>query len=98
MDRAPSAAGITRARTILRERFPALADAPLIESRVCQYEASSDGHFLVDRHPQLENVWLVGGGSGHGFKMGPALGEHVAALIQGRATVNPMFAYGRLRG
>jgi glycine/D-amino acid oxidase-like deaminating enzyme len=97
MDRAPSPAGIARARAILGERFPALADAPLVEARVCQYEASSDGHFLVDRHPQLENVWLVGGGSGHGFKMGPAIGEHVAALVQGRAAVHPLFAHGRLR-
>ena len=97
MERAPSAAGLARARAILKERFPALADAPLVESRVCQYEASSDGHFLVDRHPKFENVWLVGGGSGHGFKMGPALGEHVAALIQGRTAGHPMFAYGRLR-
>jgi glycine/D-amino acid oxidase-like deaminating enzyme len=97
MERTPSAAGLARAHAILRERFPALANAPLVEARVCQYEASSDGNFLVDRHPQLENVWLVGGGSGHGFKMGPALGEHVAAVMQGRATVNPLFAYGRLR-
>ncbi len=97
MDRVPTAAGLARARTILRERFPALANAPLVEARVCQYEASSDGHFLIDRHPQLENVWLVGGGSGHGFKMGPALGEHVAALVQGGTRVHPMFAYGRLR-
>jgi len=97
MERVPSAAGLAGARAILRERFPALADAPLVEARVCQYEASSDGHFLVDRHPQLENVWLVGGGSGHGFKMGPALGEHVAALVQGRTAVHPLFAYGRLR-
>jgi glycine/D-amino acid oxidase-like deaminating enzyme len=97
MERVPSAAGLARARAILRARFPALTDAPLVESRVCQYEASSDGHFLVDRHPQLENVWLVGGGSGHGFKMGPALGEHVAALMQGRTAVHPLFAYGRLR-
>jgi glycine/D-amino acid oxidase-like deaminating enzyme len=97
MERVPSAAGLARAREILRERFPALAGAPLVEARVCQYEASSDGHFLVDRHPALENVWLVGGGSGHGFKMGPALGEHVTALVQGRAVVNPLFAYGRLR-
>lgn len=97
MDRTPSAAGLTRARTILSERFPALAGAPLVEARVCQYEASSDGHYLVDRHPELENVWLVGGGSGHGFKMGPALGEHVASLIQGKSTVHPLFAYGRLR-
>ena len=93
MDRVPSAEGLANARGILRERFPALADAPLVEARVCQYEASSDGHFLVDRHPVLENVWLVGGGSGHGFKMGPALGEHVAALVQGRASVIPLFRY-----
>ena len=70
---------------------------PLVESRVCQYEASTDGHYLIDRHPGLENVWLVGGGSGHGFKMGPALGEHVAALVRRQASVNPLFAYGRLR-
>jgi glycine/D-amino acid oxidase-like deaminating enzyme len=97
LDRAPSATGLANARRIVRERFPALADAPLVEARVCQYEASSDGNYLVDRHPGLDNVWLVGGGSGHGFKMGPALGEHVAALVQGRATVHPLFAYGRLR-
>ena len=97
MERAPSAAGLAGARTILGERFPALADAPLVEARVCQYEASSDGHYLLDRHPQLENVWLVGGGSGHGFKMGPALGERVAATMQGRMAVHPLFAYGRLR-
>src|SRR5918911_381746 len=97
MERVPSAAGLARAHAILRERFPALADAPLVEARVCQYEASSDGNYLIDRHPQFENVWLVGGGSGHGFKMGPALGEHVAALMQGRTAVHPLFAYGRLR-
>ncbi|HEY0671578.1 MAG TPA: FAD-dependent oxidoreductase [Longimicrobiales bacterium] len=97
MERVPSAAGLTRARTILRERFPALQDAPLLEARVCQYEASSDGHFLLDRHPQFENVWLAGGGSGHGFKMGPALGEHVAALVMGSAHALPIFGYRRLQ-
>ena len=97
MDRTPSAAGLTNARRILRDRFPALADAPLVEARVCQYEASSDGHYLVDRHPELENVWLVGGGSGHGFKMGPAMGEHVAALVRGTAQPISLFAYQRLR-
>jgi len=97
LDRTPSAAGLAGAREILRARFPALANAPLMEARVCQYEASSDGHFLVDRHPGLENVWLIGGGSGHGFKMGPALGEHAAAVVQGRAVVHSLFAYARLR-
>lgn len=97
LQRVPSAAGLANARAILAARFPAVADAPLVEARVCQYETSTDGHFLIDRHPGLENVWLVGGGSGHGYKMGPALGEHVAALVQGRAQVHPMFAYGRLK-
>ena len=97
LERVPSERGLANARAILRARFPAMADAPLLEARVCQYEASSDGHFLVDRHPQFANAWLVGGGSGHGFKMGPALGEHVAALVQDRAQVHPMFAWARLK-
>lgn len=62
-------------------RFPALKDAPLIETRVCQYEQTPDSHFIIDRHPARENVWLVGGGSGHGFKHGPAVGEMMAGLI-----------------
>jgi sarcosine oxidase len=95
MDRTPSAAGLARARAILADRFPALGDAPLLEARVCQYEMSIGKDFLVDRHPELENVWLLGGGSGHGFKMGPALGEHVCALMQGRATAHPLFSYRR---
>ena len=68
-------------REYLAVRFPALKDAPLIESRVCQYEQTADSNFIVDRHPEMENVCLLGGGSGHGFKHGPALGEMMAELI-----------------
>jgi monomeric sarcosine oxidase len=68
-------------RDYLGRRFPDLCDAPLIASEVCQYENTSNGDFLIDRHPELENVWLVGGGSGHGFKHGPAVGEYVARLV-----------------
>lgn len=83
---------IDAARAFLAERFPGLAGAPLVESRVCQYENTSNGDFLIDRHPDFEDVWLVGGGSGHGFKHGPAVGEHVCALIEGKATVEPRFS------
>ena len=62
-------------------RFPALKNAPLIETRVCQYEQTPDGHFIVDRHPRVDNFWILGGGSGHGFKHGPAIGEMMAELI-----------------
>ena len=79
-------------RDYLRRRFPALRDAPVIESRVCQYENSSNGDFLIDRHPDFENVWLVGGGSGHGFKHGPALGEYVANLVLDGGVAEPRFS------
>jgi sarcosine oxidase len=96
LDRVTTPAPLAAARALLRRRFPALAAAPVVETRVCQYEYSTDGDFIVDRHPALENVFLVGGGSGHGFKMGPALGEHAAAVVQGRTPVLPMFALKRL--
>ncbi len=84
--------GLEAARAFLAERFPALAGAPLVESRVCQYENTSSGDFLIDRHPDFSNVWLVGGGSGHGFKHGPMVGEHVTALIDGSASVEARFS------
>ena len=76
---------ITTARAFLAERFPALRDAPVVETEVCQYESTSSGDFLIDRHPQMPNVWLVGGGSGHGFKHGPAVGEYLTRVIDGTA-------------
>jgi sarcosine oxidase len=62
-------------------RFPALKDAPLLETEVCQYEQTPDSHFIIDRLPTNEHVWLLGGGSGHGFKHGPAVGEMMAELV-----------------
>src|SRR5207302_11192602 len=92
-DRRVSAEGLADAHRYLGERFPALRDAPLTESRVCQYENTSTGDFLIDRHPDFENVWLVGGGSGHGFKHGPAVGEYVAARIDGsNEGIEPRFS------
>lgn len=72
---------LPEARAYLARRFPALAHAPLLSAEVCQYENTSNGDFLIDRHPDFENVWLVGGGSGHGFKHGPAVGACAARLI-----------------
>jgi len=91
-DRVLDAASIDRTRAWLRHRMPALADAPIVESRVCQYENTSTGDFLIDRHPELENVWIAGGGSGHGFKHGPAVGEYAAGLVLGTAKPEPRFS------
>jgi glycine/D-amino acid oxidase-like deaminating enzyme len=92
-DRIVSPEGLKQVRNYLARRFPALAKRPLAESRVCQYENSASGDFIIDRHPRWENVLLVGGGSGHGFKHGPAVGRYVAALAAGKlAKVEPRFA------
>jgi glycine/D-amino acid oxidase-like deaminating enzyme len=68
-------------RAYVARRFPALRGAPIVETRVCQYENTSNGDFLIDRHPEMENVWFAGGGSGHGFKHGPAVGEYLAGQL-----------------
>jgi glycine/D-amino acid oxidase-like deaminating enzyme len=91
-DRRVSERGIEEARAFLAERFPDLAGAPLAEARVCQYENTSSGDFLIDRHPDKANVWLVGGGSGHGFKHGPAVGEYVASRVQNGGAVDERFS------
>lgn len=82
---------LARAKEFLGQRFPLLKHAPLSESRVCQYPSTPDSNFLVDTHPEARNLWIVGGGSGHGFKMGPALGEYVADLMLGRIPNIPLF-------
>ena len=94
-ERTVSAEGLKAIRQYLGFRFPALKDAPLVEARVCQYENTPDNHFIIDRHPQREDVWLIGGGSGHGFKHGPAVGEMVAELVMERKNPDPGFRLSR---
>jgi sarcosine oxidase len=90
--RIPSPEGLSEARRYMGLRFPALHDARLVEARVCQYENTSAGDFLLDRHPAFENVWLAGGGSGHGFKHGPAVGEYLAGRVLDGEPGNPRFS------
>ena len=91
-DRRVSVEGIAEARAYLARRFPGLADAPFVHGRACQYENSSNGDFLIDRLPGHDRVWLVGAGSGHGFKHGPAVGQRVADHIADAAIpIEPRF-------
>jgi sarcosine oxidase len=81
-------------RGYLRERFPALAAAPVRSRRPCPYELTPDTHFVAAPHPQHDHVWLLGGGSGHGFKHGPALAERMLAWLRGDEPPDPRFALG----
>jgi glycine/D-amino acid oxidase-like deaminating enzyme len=71
-------------RSYMEGRFPGMRNAPLLETRVCQYENSADQKFILDKHPEATNVWILGGGSGHGFKHGPALGVKAADTVMGK--------------
>ena len=90
-ERVVSVDGLRAVREYLAKRVPGLAASPVMETRVCQYENTSNGDFLIDRHPMFENVWIVGGGSGHGFKHGPVVGEYVAGMIVGEGTEERRF-------
>jgi len=94
-ERTPTDSARQIARDYIAYRFPGLKGAPLLESRVCQYEESPDEHFIIDHHPQAANAWLVGGGSGHGFKHGPAVGELVARLVLSGAAPDEQFRLSR---
>lgn len=94
-ERLVSSDRLVEARRYLSYRFPGMKDAPLIETRVCQYENTTDHNFIIDRHPANSNVWIVGGGSGHGFKHGPALGEMVARLVLKDETAEAVYRLAR---
>jgi glycine/D-amino acid oxidase-like deaminating enzyme len=96
-ERTVSVEGLRAIRDYVAFRFPVLKDAPLLESRVCQYENTPDNNFIIDHHPRRENVWLLGGGSGHGFKHGPALGETVAGLLTDHKDPDAVFRLERFR-
>ncbi len=97
-ERVVSEEGLAAARRYLGYRFPGMKGAPVIETRVCQYENTVDHNFIIDRHPRNANVWIVGGGSGHGFKHGPAVGEMVARLVLRDGTANTVYRLERFQG
>ena len=91
-DRRPTQAPLAEIVAFRDRRFPLLRGAPLTEARVCQYENSSNGDFLIDFHPRLKNVLLVGGGSGHGFKHGPEVGRYAAGRLVDSVKAEPRFS------
>lgn len=91
-DRRPTNAALEEIIAYRDRRFPLLKGAPLTEARVCQYENSSNGDFLIDLHPRWSNVLLLGGGSGHGFKHGPEVGRYASARLFGLAKPEPRFS------
>ena len=82
------------ARTYLAQRFPALRDTPIDHGSVCQYAVTTDTNFVLAPHPERTDEWIFGGGSGHGFKHGPALAEYAASVVSGEREPEPQFGLG----
>ena len=82
-DRMPTVEEQAVARQTLASRFPALKDQPILTAWSCQTDYSVDGQCIFDLHPEMDNVWLVGGGSWHAYKMGPVIGDYVAHRVIG---------------
>jgi sarcosine oxidase len=99
-DARPREAGpdaVQRAREYLALRFPDLARAPVLGAPACHYSLTEDSNFIFAPRPGAAGQWFLGGGSGHGFKHGPAVAEHVAAVLGGRAEAEKRFALGGRR-
>ncbi|MBW3657180.1 MAG: FAD-dependent oxidoreductase [Actinobacteria bacterium] len=93
-DRRPSPFSVERARELIGHRFPALAQAPVVQTRVCQYSLTADTRFVLAPVPEAPGVFVAGGGSGHGFKHGPTIGRVMADLVEGHAAPDPAFGLG----
>jgi len=93
-ERAPAAENERLARELVARRFPALKHAPISSTAVCQYSLTADTEFIAAPHPQHPGVWLLGGGSGHGFKHGPALAERILAWMTEDEGPEPRFGLG----
>jgi sarcosine oxidase len=88
-ERLPSPLLMKIGRDYVGHRFPDMRDAPIVETRACNMENTADDNFIIDRHPDYDNVWLASGGGGHDFKHGPLVGEYVADRIMGRPSFDP---------
>jgi glycine/D-amino acid oxidase-like deaminating enzyme len=82
-------------RSFLSWAFPALADAPIVYTRVCMYCETHDGNFWIARDPEHEGLVIAAGDCGHGFKFAPVLGEIIADAVEGRP--NPILEKFRWR-
>jgi len=80
---ATSPAAVAEAADYLASHLPGARRAAIQTTQVCHYENTPNGDLLIDLHPGTDNVWLVGGGSGHGFKHAPALAEYVTNALSG---------------
>ena len=95
-DRIPMPKLITRVKKYIYNRFPGLSGLPITETKVCQYENSIDGNFIINKHDKANNVLILGGSSGHGFKMGPGIGELVKDVILNNKEIPAFFNKERL--
>ena len=75
-------ASLSKTRSYIRHRLPGLEGQRVVDSKFNQVILTPDTHFIVDWHPEHENVLLAGGCSGHLFKHGPVFGDFTAGVAR----------------
>ena len=88
IDFTPDQDDVAKIRNFMQAHIPALADAPTRESRICLYTRTPDEHFIVDKHPECENIVIGAGFSGHGFKFSTIIGKMLSELALDGATAH----------
>ena len=96
-DRIPLPELVNRTKSYIYHRFPDLKNIPIAETRVCQYENSLDGNFIMNYHKKNNKVLVLSGSSGHGFKLGPGLGEIVKNILLNYEKIPIEFDLKRLK-
>jgi glycine/D-amino acid oxidase-like deaminating enzyme len=94
-DRAATPAQEKDLREFLSGAIPALADAPIVHTRVCMYCDTHDGHFWIAPDPERPGLVIATGDCGHGFKFAPVLGEIIADAVENKP--NPILQKFRWR-
>jgi len=79
------AESLMAAREFVSETFPAVCVAPVARAAICFYCDTFDGDFWIDHDPERPGLVVAAGGSGHGFKFAPLLGEIIANVVERRA-------------
>lgn len=95
-DRIPLPELLNRTKKYLHHRFPLLKGQPITETRICQYENSLDGNFIINFHEENDNILVMGGSSGHGFKLGPGLGQLVSKILLDGKKIPDLFNISRI--
>ena len=77
----PPKATVDQIKNFVDRVFPELTNAPIQSAKICWYCDARDGNFIIDHVPARPGLVVACGGSGHGFKFAPVIGDVIADVV-----------------